>query len=287
LYKTGNELKYFELFLRDYHFVETDVTYTASKRIPYEALSALEKNLDRVHAQRYGNLEFLYLGLGHDAALRGEKEKCIYYYSRLNTDKLKALFVNSFNPDWAFRYVAYAVSELVKYDNPALAEKLVGIFESATNKSSVYAYAATNLQWEGLNDARVSMLIDSAKQQILKIANLTTVQPNRLYLANALAMRNSSGDIDEAYRTLKNVEFKLEGIAWICRSLASRGNLYEATQNIPDNISATDIKTFAWNIMVGYEEGIKIGIEKPEWNQFANNRFFDIYRPINYTNENN
>jgi len=287
LYKTGNELKYFELFFRDYHFVETDLAYTASKRIPYEVLSALEKKLDGVRAYQYGNLEFLYLRLGYEASLRGEKEKCIYYYSRLNTDKLKTLFVNSFNSNFAFRYVAYAVSDLVKYDNPVLAEKLVRIFESATNKSSVYAYAASNLQWEGINDARVSMLIDSAKQQILKISNLTTVQPNRLYLANALAMRNSSGDIDEAYMTLKNVELKLEGIAWICRSMASRGNLYEATQNIPDNISATDIKAFAWNIIVGYEEGIKIGIEKPEWNQFDNDRLYEFYRPITYTNENN
>ena len=287
LYKSGNELKYFELFFRDYHFVETDVAYTASKRIPYEVFSTLEKNLDRVRAYQYGNLEFLYLGLGHEASLRDEKEKCIYYYSRLNTDKLKTLFLNSFNPDFALRYVSFAVAELVKYDNSAQAEKLVGIFESAINRSSVYAYAASSLQWEGINDSRVSMLIDSAKQQILKVSNLTTVQPNRLNLAYALAMRNSDGDIEDAYKTLKNVDLKLEGIAWICRSLAARGNLYEATQNIPDNISATDIKTFAWNIMIGYEEGIKIGIEKPEWNQFANNRFVDIYRPITYTNENN
>jgi energy-coupling factor transporter ATP-binding protein EcfA2 len=287
LYKTGAELKYFELFFRDYHFVETDVAYTASKRISYETFSALEKNLERVGASRYANLEFLYLGLGHEASLKGEKEKCIYYYSRLNTDKLKTLFVNSFNPNFALRYISFAVADLVKYDNPALAEKLVRIFESAINRSSVYAYAASSLLWEGINDSRVSMLIDSSKQQILKVSNLSTVQPNRLNLANALAMRNASGDLEEAYQTLKNVELKLEGIAWLCRSLAARGNLYQATQNIPDNISATDIKTFAWNIMVGYEEGIRIDIQKPEWNQFAKNRLYEIYRPIIYTNENN
>jgi len=247
----------------------------------------LEKKLDRVRAYQYGNLEFLYLRLGYEASLRGEKEKCLYYYGRLNTDKLKTLFVNSFNPDFALRYVSFAVADLVKYDNPALAEKLVGIFENATNKSSVYAYAASSLLWEGINDSRVSILIDSSKQQILKVSNLTTIQPNRINLANAIAMRNSPGDIDEAYQTLKNVELKLEGIAWICRSLATRGNLYEATRNIPDNISATDIKTFAWNIIVGYEEGRKLSIEKPEWNRFDNNRLYETYRPITFTNENN
>jgi hypothetical protein len=183
--------------------------------------------------------------------------------------------------------VSFAVADLVKYDNQALAEKLVKIFENPINRSSVYAYAASSLLWEGINDSRVSMLIDSSKQQILKVNNLTTVQPNRINLANAIAMRNSPGDIEEAYQTLKNVDLKLEGIAWICRSLAARGNLYEATQNIPDNISATDTKTFAWNIIVGYEEGIKLSNEKPEWNQFANNRLYETYRPISFTNENN
>ena len=102
-----------------------------------------------------------------------------------------------------------------------------------------------------------------------------------------MAMRNQDGDIDEAYRTLKNVELKFEGIAWICRSLASRGDLFESSQNVPANISAADTKTFAWNIIVGYGEGINIQNEKPEWNEYVNNRLYDTYRPINYTNENN
>ena len=134
----------------------------------------------------------------------------------------------------------YAVSDLVKYDNMALAEKLVRIFNSAINRSSVYAYAASNLQWQGINDSRVSMLIDSAQLQIAKTSNLTTVQPNRLNLAYALAMRNQDGDIAEAYKTLKNVEIKFQGIARICRSFASRGELFESSQNVPANISDVD-----------------------------------------------
>ena len=208
----------------------------------------------KAHADQFGNLEFLYLGLGHEAALRGDKEKCLYYYNRLSTDKLKTLFINSFNPDLAFQYVALAVSELVKYDNLALAEKLVKVFDGTINRSSVYAYAASNLQWQGINDSRVSMLIDSAQLQIAKTSNLTTIQPNRLFLAHALAMRNQDGDIAEAYRTLKNVEIKFQGIARICRSLASRGELYESSQNVPANISDVDNIVFVWNTVVGYGE---------------------------------
>ena len=210
-YESGNELKYFEIFFRDYHFVETDVAYTASNRIPYEVLVVLEKNLTRSNADKFGNLEFLYLGLGHEAALRGDKDNSLYYYSRLNTDKLNTLFINSFNPDFAFRNVSLAVSDLVKFDNGPLAEKLVRMFESPINRSSVYAFAALTLQQEGINDARVSTLIDSAKLQITKTTNLTTIQPNRLYLAHALAMRNKDGDINDAYSILKNVGIKFRG----------------------------------------------------------------------------
>jgi hypothetical protein len=286
-YKTGKELKYFELFFRDYHFVETDVAYTASKRIPFEVLATLEGKLSNANADQFGNLEFLYLGLGHEAALRGDKEKCLYYYGRLSTDKLRTLFINSFNPDWAFKYVALAVSDLVKYDNMALAEKLVKVFNGAINRSSIYAYAASNLQWQGINDSRVSMLIDSAQLQITKTSNLTTVQPNRLVLAYALAMRNQDGDIAEAYRTLKNVDIKFQGIARICRSFASRGELFESSQNVPANISDVDNLRFVWNTVVGYGEGLNIQNDKPQWNEYVRNRFDDFYRPINYTDETN
>src|SRR5690242_20033993 len=145
LYKTGEELKYFELYLRDYHFSETDISYTAIKKIPYEFLVELEKNLASRQANQFANLAFLYLNLGRQASLAGDKDKCIYYYSQLTQEKVKALFINSFNPDFAFKYVAEAVADLVKFDNIALAQRLVKSFGSTINRSSAYAYAASTL----------------------------------------------------------------------------------------------------------------------------------------------
>ena len=285
LYKTGEELKYFELYLRDYHFSETDISYTAIKKIPYEVLVELEKNLAARQANQFGNLAFLHLNLGRQASLAGDKDKCIYYYGQLTPEKVKALFINSFNPDYAFRYVAQAVADLVKFDNIAVAERLVNSFGSTVNKSSVYAYAASSLEWEGINDSRVSMLIDSAEMQIKRTANLGAFQPNRLILANALAMRNQPGDIEEAYKTIKNVELKFACIGWICRSYASRGELFEASQTVLPNISDLDKLHFTMNMVIGYADRLNIEKDKPEWNDYASSRLFENYRPINYVNE--
>lgn len=285
LYKNGEDLKYLELYFRDYHFSETEDSYTAVKKIPYEILVELEKNLAARNANQFANFAFLHLNLGRQASIAGDKEKCLYYYSQLTPDKVKALFINSFNPNFAFRYVAEAVSDLVKFDDIKLAEGLLNSFGSTVNKSSLYAYAATTLELEGINDARVSMLIDSAKMQIRKTKNLSTFQPNRLFLGNALAMRNQPGDIEEAYKTIKNVELKFACIAWFCRSYASRGELFEATENVLPNISDLDRLNFSWNMVVGYARYLNVDKDKPEWNVYASGRQFDFYRPINYVNE--
>jgi hypothetical protein len=167
----------------------------------------------------------------------------------------------------------------------AIAERLVNSFGSTVNKSSIYAYAATTLEWEGVNDSRVSMLIDSAKMQIKRTANLSTFQPNRLILANALAMRNHPGDIEEAYKTIKNVELKFACIGWFCRANASRGELFEASQNVLPNISDLDRLHFSMNMVIGYADRMNIEKAKPEWNDYVSSRQFDLFRPINYVNE--
>lgn len=285
-YKTGEELKYFEIFLRDYHFTETEVAYTASKRMSYGLLAELERTLSQANAGQFANLDFLYLYLGHLAAERQEPLRSLYYYKQLTAEKLKALFLNSFNPDFAFKQVALAVSNLVRENHIEEADKIVKVFDGAVNRSSLYAYAANNLLQQGIKDARVDQLIDSARTQIKRSINIGTIKANRVLLAHALAMRNKSSDIGDAYKTIKNVDLKFIGIQWICRSLAHHGGLFEAFQNEPANISDPDISIFTWNIVVGYGDGLKLDKAKPKWNEYVLNRLWDINTPINY-DENN
>jgi hypothetical protein len=74
---------------------------------------------------------------------------------------------------------------------------------------------------------------------------------------------------------------------WISRAHAQHGNLFDALQNMPDNISDPDVLLFNWNILVGYGASIQQHGKSPQWNQFVSHRTRDFYRPINYVDENN
>ena len=279
-YKTEEELAYIQLFLRDYHFIETDIVYTASKRMSYGLLAELEANLAKANASQYANLDFLYFYLGHLAAQNNEGDRSLYYYNQLTAEKTKALFLNSFNPDFAFQFVALAIADLTRFNHPAEADRLAKFFDGTVNRSSLYAYAATELLLQGINDSRVDQLIDSARAQAAQTRNLSTVQINRIQLAYALAMRDKNSDINEAYKTIKNVQFKFVGMSWISRAHAQHGKLFEALQNIPENISDPDVLLFTWNMLVGYGNSIQASERSPQWNQFVDNRLRNFYRPI-------
>lgn len=286
-YKYEEEFKYIQLFLRDYHFIETDIIYTASKRMSYDLLRELEENLSKSNASQNTNLDFLFFYLGHLAAKNNEGDRSLYYYNQLTAEKTKALFLNSFNPDFAFQFVALAIADLTRFDHPAEAERLVRFFDGTVNRSSLYAYAANELMLQGINDSRVDQLIDSARAQTTRTRNLNTIQPNRVEIAYALALRDEKSDISEAYTTIKNVEFKFIGMSRISRAHAQHGKLFEASQSIPENIADPDILLFSWNILIGYGEGIKHSEETPQWNQFVENRLRNFNRGINYVDENN
>ena len=271
-YKTEKEFQYIQLFLRDYHFIETDIVYTASKRMSYRLLAELEENLAKTNASQSANLDFLYFYLGHLAANNNEAERSLYYYKQLTAEKTKALFLNSFNPDFAFQFVALAIADLTKFNHPAEADRLAKFFDGKVNRSTLYAYAASELLLQGINDSQVDQLIDSASAQAAQTRNLNTVQVNRIQLAYALAMRDNDSDVNEAYKAIKNVQLKFIGMEWISRAHAQHGNLFQAKQNIPENISDPDILLFGWNILVGYGESIQHGEKSPEWNQFVENR---------------
>ena len=115
----------------------------------------------------------------------------------------------------------------------------------------------------------VAALIDSSYAEIARIENLTTGQPNRTMLSYALALQNNQPSLNDAYKIIKNVPFKFVGYERISRSLAYRNEMYKAYNNIPDNLSDTDISIFLWNILYGYNISLKT--ESNEWNNFNSN----------------
>ncbi|MEP6734905.1 MAG: hypothetical protein ABJA70_05270 [Chryseolinea sp.] len=283
-YSTEEELRYIELFMRDYHFVETDVVYTASKRMPAKVFYDLEDQLSKVNGSQKANLDFLFLYAGHAAAMENKAERVKYYYSQLTPEKLTGLFVNSFNPGYTSTLVGHAVGDLVRFDFKDEAERIVKMFQSYGNRISFYGYGAQDLLLVKQDDRRADWLIDSAFANSNRSREAS--RSSRAQLAAALTLRNKPDDVEQAFKVVKNIELKYVATTLITRDLAKRGRLFEASRLVNDNTSAKDNNKFTANIFRGYHE--LNGIEKPDaWRLYNENRLWVLNRPIGFIDESN
>lgn len=287
LYPTEAELRYFELFLRDYHFVEVDVNYTASRRMLYPVMARLEKALASHPASRQVNRDFLFLYAGHEASLRNERERALYYFSQLTTDHLKALFFNSFNPGYTMSLVGIAVGDLAKFDYLDEADRVVKMFRLPVNRSTLYAYGAQGPLLENIKTHSIDRLIDSASLYMNKTKNINSAQSNRVHLAGALAFRDKPGDMEAANKRIKNVQYKYFGMGLIARALAVNGKTFEALDYITRNTSAAGNADFAMNILYGYNLRNGSLQEKSAWKTYSQNHAWIFNRPITYADEDN
>lgn len=283
-YNTEEEVRYFELFMRDYHFVETDVVYTVSKRMPSKVFYALEEQLLKVNGSQKANLDFLFLYAGHAAAMENKPDRVLYYYSQITADKLKALFLNSFNPGYTSTLVGRAMGDLARFDFKDEAERIVKIFQAEGNRVSYYAYGAQELLLLNEGDRRADWLIDSA----IATSNRSrdAARSYRAQLGVALTLRNKPNDLVQAYKLIKNMELKYIATALMTRALARRGKLFDAARNVNDNTSGKDNDKFVGNILRGYHEMNGSG-ERDPWSIYKENRQWAQNRPMGFIDESN
>ncbi len=287
LYPTQAELKYFELYFRDYQFTETDMVYTASNRMQYKTMVDLEKALASNPASRQVNLNFLFLYAGHQASLRNERDRALHYYSKLSTDHLKALFFNSFNTGFTVSLVGAAIGDLAKFDRMDEVDRIVKMFRLDVNRSTFYAYGARGPLLENIKTPSVDQLIDSATFYMKKTKVLNAVQSNRVQLGAALALRGGPDDIETAIKAIKNVQFKYFGMGLIARAQARNGRTFEALDYITKNTSAIGNAAFAANILYGYNlrnESVK---QQLSWKIYMENHPWLFDRANTYADENN
>ena len=286
LYNDQSSLRSIEVFLRDYHYVETDIVYTASKRMSYRLLAMLEKNLSEAPNIGSLNIDFLYLYAGAAAAKAGEGEKVRYYYSKCSADKLKSFFINSFNTGFPMTLDAQAVADLTRFEYYDDAYRIASIFQSSINRSSIYAYAAQRLLFDNINDTRTDRLIDSAVMHMKREVNLSARETNRLQVALALSLRNRPGDVAIATRTIKNIELKNVAHSYLSRAAGFRSNLNEAAGFIMDDRSVGDNNFVIINILTGYNQQPGRLVDE-HWALYVENRDWINFRPIGYSDENN
>ena len=286
LYPTQSEIGYYADWLRDYNSNMFAPNASISQFVRPEIFKRLETELIRREAHKQMDLNWLYLYLGWDAQRTGDTTKMVYYYNHIqpvnifNTLRSKE-YGNNIN-NQSFRLIAQAVKGLFMANQIDAANKLVSVFKKPMNRSSLYAFAAVELQRKKLDAKLAKRLIDSAYIELSRVENLTTGQPNRQVLGFAVAMRDPAANT-EAYRLIKNIEAKFIGLQRVCQAQAFHGKLYEAKDNVPPFISDSDQAIFLWNILYGYS--LAQPTTDDTWSEF--NFYYDriITQWINYIDE--
>jgi len=287
LYTSNEELMYFENWLREYNAVMFQPNFFMRKPLKSNTLVKLEKKLKERSAADFSDLNLIYLYLGIEMAYQGNPEELLYCYSQIKTNNFNNLFnYRAFNNQinsHSFRMLAQMVTELARYGYLEESISLVKSLNNPVNRSSIYAFAAKELSLSKYSGEGIRTLIDSSYAEIDKIENLTTGQPNRTILSHALALQNNKNDLEGSIGVIKNVPFKFVGYQRICRALAFNNRLYDAYENMPANISDTDISIFLWNILYGYS----LDEENPgeEWNVYNTNYPWWQTRLIIYNND--
>jgi hypothetical protein len=163
------------------------------------------------------------------------------------------------------RRVARANSAMMRVDRIDLADKFIQSFNNPVNRSSIYAYSAMESIKSHGKYPYVDQLIDSSMAEMKRVKN-TTNQPNKNLIAAALAFRNNSGDVDLAFKVIKNERLKSVGIWWISRGYAFNNQLYNGYSAIPDNLSDDDILGYLFEVYHDYNRYNRP--ESPYWQKW-------------------
>ena len=227
----------------------------------------------------------LYLYLAREAGKRNESDKVIYYTDKVTPEKVSGLLLNALILDQVFRLVGESVTNLTLIYENKRAYRIIKMFDNPANRSMLYAYAASSAMRRGMLASDAIGLIDSAHMELKRIENRDAFQGSRFLIAFALTLENDN-KIEEAYSIIKNMDAKWIGINRMCQALSYQGQLFEAVNNIPDNISDADYTLFLRFIINGYTQRSTTKVSS-DWNDYDANMELILNYYINYQNDKN
>jgi hypothetical protein len=286
LYQSADELKYFELWLGDYHVVMSSGDVFLKNRVPPALMDRLASKLEAQKANQSADLNILYLHLANNAFDQKQAYKGFAYLNHVQLDKLLNEFqYKNFNfvNTYSLELVGKAMADLTVSNHFDLAYKFVNVFKKEVNRSSLYAYASQLISLSQEHSELAKRLLDSAQAEMNRLDNPAVFQPNRQQVAIALMYIDPEKNSEEAYRTIKNSFNKFAAIVGFSKAHALYGNLYQAQQQVPPLISSGDKAAFFRNILDGYNLR---QANKNEWKKFKANEFIFTRIFLPYVNEN-
>ena len=287
-YPTSDELNYITLWLRDYNtkniFPAAFVLLPAS----YEVLKNLEQEIDKRPDAKNIDFNWLHLYAGWKAQQLGKMDEMLSYYNKIDHNSIFNLLRSKdyigFERDQSFRLIGWAMMGYIKTGHFDQAASLADMFKNPINRSSLFAFTASELLRQKIGSDVVNRLIDSARAEMNLVDNITSQQPNQRMLAYALVMQSPEKNFAEANALIKNLPVKFAAMESISRALSFHGKLYQSSSYMPRFISASDQDGFLTETLYGYLEGQdKSDSSWQEFNQ--SNRPLDI-RYIRYIDEN-
>ncbi|MGC3944893.1 MAG: hypothetical protein QM762_10320 [Chryseolinea sp.] len=276
LYSESSDLAYLNTYFRDYGYVEPSLEYTLSNGIDHDVLAALEKKISARNDANIPSLPMLYLYLGHGAAKNQDKEASLSYYNHIAATDVQSILISGFDPATPFRLVATCLADLAQFDDFNQVNKIVGAFNLPENRVALYSYASQLLSIR--RDSGPDKLMSAAKKELQSIKALSRGSMNCLsQVAYADLLLAQQPDIRAAYGMIKNIEIKYVAFYAIGRGVAFHGDLYDAYNTLPDDVSDSEgvvlltgvyrgysdfVNTpdSAWG---GYHEGIVSGLDLP------------------------
>jgi len=285
-YADRESLRYFEQWFSDYHASMSSRDRTQRDPIPFELLERIAATLEQRNAVQTTDLNLLYLHLAVHAFERNDPENGIAYVQKIRADRLLNSFQYTnitFVNGYSLELVASVLADLTVHDEFDLGYELVNVFRLVVNRSSLYGHASKIASNKGMPAEAANRLLDSARVEMIRLDNPSLSQPNRINVAIAMMYADPRTYADEAYAVIKNSGAKFWAINFFSNALASQGNMYGATQQIPDMVS-TGNRTF----LLAYIASARNKPENysPEWRRFKNNEFVFIRRFLNYVREN-
>lgn len=285
LYKSADELRYFELWLLDYQVIMSSRNFFHQDPVPAAIMDKLVLKLEERKANQAADLNILYLHMSEQAFKQNAPEKAIAYLEKIQSDKLLNAFqYKNFNfvNSYSFELVGKAIASLSANNRFDLAYSLLNVFKKEVNRSSLYAYASQLLSLEHRSPEMAIRLVDSARAEMNRLDNPALFQPNRHQVAMALMYMDPEKYSVEAYRTIKNSPNKFQAIFRFGKAYAFHGDLYKAQQQAPSLISTGDQAGFYSNIIEGFN---LTKSEKSEWKKFKENENIFTRRFLPYINE--
>ena len=285
LYVNTDELNYFENWLFDYQLNISSRDWFQHDQMPLTFLDRLASKLEERKANQSADLNILYLQLGNTSFNQNNSEKGIAYLKNIQLDKLansvqtNNFFINSYS----FELIGKAIAYLAANNQFDIAYSFINVFKKEINRSSLYAFASQQVSLSKQNKEVAQRLLDSARAEMNRLDNPRFFQPNRHQVAIALMLSDPKKNSNEAYRIIKNTFSKFDAITRFSRAYAFYGNLYQAQQQAPQLISASDRSFFLEGTMNGFN--LNRGIKK-EWAKYKDNQIIFNRGFPNYINEN-